>query len=153
MLSYYRLTVEKETMRPNLALIVFTFTLFHISFAHPLEEKLRFDNYTVYRIIPENKNGLKILQEWQKSQPELDFWLPVRAVGVPVDIMVSPKHKNNLEYSIGTEKLSSKILIHNVQDHIDKENPLSNASAASFAIDRYHTLDEVSVFCSFEFLV
>lgn len=106
--------------------------------SHPLDGKRRFDNYTVYRVIPKTENGLNILVDLQNSY---DFWTEVRSVGVPVDIMVPPNH----EIHGNTDDLSSTVMINNVQETIDNEGLRPVSAAGTFDWKHYHTLDEVNI--------
>lgn len=127
--------------------LVLSLSLLQISIAFPTEAEERFDNYTVYRITPKTDYAVEILQDWHDKQNEFDFWLPVKGVGTPVDIMIPPKHNSIFEKLTDTEDMNIKRMIRNVQDLIDKENQKSVStgvrSAGSLNLSGYHTLDEV----------
>lgn len=108
-------------------------------------EKLRFDNYTVYRITPNNQDDLNILKEWEyRGNEELNFWSPVTAIDSPVDLMVAPNVKSDIEKLIRLNGMKSVMLIKNVQDRIDNEGVRPVSRAGTFEWTYHWTLDEVS---------
>lgn len=108
-------------------------------------EKLRFDNYTVYRVTPKTQDGLNVLRNWEHTgHQEFNFWSSLNTADSPVDIMVSPLIRNTFEEVVQSKGMVSEILIKNVQDNIDGEGFRPLVNAGTFGFTNYHTLDEVS---------
>ena len=103
--------------------------------------KLRYDNYQVYRVIPENVEQLKFLNHLQ-ADPGLRFWREVTTVNRHVDIMVPPDRVNEFLQLIRSKQMKPKLFISNVQDLIDKERGKRNITD-EFGWDDYHPLEEV----------
>lgn len=123
-------------------LIVLFVAVLQAAVALPVAEKVRFDNYTVYRVTPYSNNGIKTLLDWQENL-KFDFWTSVRAIGVPVDIMIPPHYKRTFNSLLQTEDMSYTVLIDNVQEKIDGEGLRPESAAGTFDLKHYHTLDEV----------
>lgn len=112
-------------------------------------EKMRFDNYTLYRVTPQHHNALNIFNEWEeKGQTGIYFWSSVTSLNNSLDVMVSPDFSKNIEELEYSKVITSKVLMKNVQDYIDNEGFRKFSSIGTFGWTNYYTLDEVcSLFC------
>lgn len=143
----YTTSISGKKMGSNVASFIIKFCfliLLQTAIALPVNEKVRYDNYTVYRLTPNNENALKTLQNWFIDRLEFDFWSPIGAIGAPVDVMVPPHYKTVVDSLMDTDDISSSVLISNVQNHIDNEGLRPVSAAGTFDFNHYHTLDEVS---------
>lgn len=111
-----------------------------------LAEKVRFDNYTVYRLIPPHNEAVQFFKDLEESAHVhgYNFWSSPTSAGNAVDLMVPPHLKQYIENVTNNFGIDSKVLIHNVQDNIDNEGFRPETKAGTFGWTSYHTLDEVS---------
>lgn len=79
-------------------------------------EKFRFDNYTLYNVLPTNENEIKLLQELANSDVKYDFWTEPFPSAEFVNIMASPAQKNTLEAWLNYHGIGYKVAIKNVQE-------------------------------------
>lgn len=73
-----------ENMKVLLSIVLFGLV------ALALAEKVKYNNYKVFRFIPRNEEERKALLDLEENNPGVVFWKHVRKVGLPVDIMVPP---------------------------------------------------------------
>lgn len=92
----------------NLLLIVF------ITFSSC--EKFRYDNYTLYKILPKNVEQTKLLQKLQFSDNSYDFWNDAVPSATFVNIMSDPDQKAALEHFLNTNGVEFDISLTNVQE-------------------------------------
>ncbi|XP_046995628.1 zinc carboxypeptidase-like isoform X1 [Schistocerca americana] len=105
-------------------------------------EKLRYDDYRVYRVLPANVDQLQFLNGLARYHSDIRFWKEARAVNMPADIMVSPKMQPTFLEWLQAHSITASVFIENVQYLIDNERP-ANVVRADFALDDYHTLEEI----------
>lgn len=105
-------------------------------------EKVRFDNYKVYRITPENEEQLQVLRQLEKIGGYL-FWSDIGSIYNPVDIMVPPHLAADFEDIINISRIPSKLIIENVQEKVEKSEPKKRGSIRSVGWTEYHTVEEV----------
>ncbi|KAJ8927936.1 hypothetical protein NQ314_019567 [Rhamnusium bicolor] len=118
-----------------------------LTLSQSLAEKVRFDNHKLYRLIPKDEKSLIALKELQDVELSgYDFWSYVKAVGVPVDIMVSPHLVKELQNMVETLGIDSEVLMENVQEQIDNEGLRPQSRAGTFDWTSYHTYDEYNTF-------
>lgn len=79
-------------------------------------EKFRFDNYSLYRVLPKNENEIKLLQELAYDDKKYDFWTEPGASAEFVNIMASPKEKSALEAFLNYNGISYDVAMKNVQE-------------------------------------
>ncbi|XP_041969319.1 zinc carboxypeptidase-like [Aricia agestis] len=107
-------------------------------------EKFRFDNYTLYRITPENVQQIKILQDIQNTESKYDFWTdPVPSADF-VSVMSSPQDRNAFENILNENKIRFSISMENIQEAIDKEKVGTyTRNSRSMQWNAYYTLDQI----------
>ncbi|KAJ8927938.1 hypothetical protein NQ314_019569 [Rhamnusium bicolor] len=99
-----------------------TLVLF-LTIGHSISEKVRYDNYKLYRLTPKNAQALQALKDLEETEySEYNFWNSVRTIGVPVDVMAPPSRVDELENMVKSLDMDSKLLMENVQDQIDAEH-------------------------------
>jgi len=82
--------------------------------------KVNYDGYTVLRITPQTEEERQVLLDLDKNNPGLVFWKHVRAVGLPVDIMVPPHLQAMMEEFTG-QGIMSHTMVSDVQTLINEE--------------------------------
>lgn len=109
-------------------------------------DPMRFDNYTVYRIVPKNDQALAILRDLEDNPKGFEFWSGPSLVGRSADIMVPPQLQQNYQDIINSDVFESQLFVQNVQELIDNERSPAKNKAARMAWDNYQTLEQV---CNF----
>lgn len=79
-------------------------------------DKVRFDNYTLYRVIPKGSYEIKLLHDLKNSDIKYDFWNEATPVVEYVNIMTSPDTNSSLEGFLKTHGIHYKVTIHNIQE-------------------------------------
>lgn len=89
-------------------------SLFLISIASC--DKFRFDNYTLYKILPENSGQIKILQDVRDNDLRYDFWSEPSASLGYVSVMSSPQDRKDLEDLLNRNQIKFDVKINNIQE-------------------------------------
>ena len=103
----------------------------------------------MYEVVPKTRFQLELLQGIHRESKidELDFWVPPRGIGIPVQISVPPSSR-----IIGTFRLmgmETQLIMDNVQRFIDQQNKVDlkfkpKGKAEEFDYGKYHSLSDVS---------
>lgn len=109
--------------------------------ASSLGEKIRYDGFKVYRVVPRSQGQLEALRMLEQYHLGYYFWSEVVGVDIPVDIMVPPHLSEEFSDLLKLQQLESSVSIENVQERIDNENPREKDQR--FGWTAYYTLDEV----------
>lgn len=112
-------------------------------------EKVRFDNYSVYRVTPSSEQQLQILKELE-ALGGYSFWSEVGKVNAPVDIMVPPHLKSDFKDVLLLTGIASELFMENVQEKIEQSEPKARGGFRSVGWTDYHTLDEVRKYAIFD---
>ncbi|XP_051175444.1 zinc carboxypeptidase-like [Leptopilina boulardi] len=111
------------------------------------DEKITFENFKVYRILPETEGHVDLLHQLEQDNNNFLFWNGITSVNNSVDLMVSPETSLGFEKTMNIYGIKYSIFIENVQHLIDTENPREIIKTDSeFAFNKYHTLDEIYVY-------
>lgn len=78
-------------------------------------EYVSYDNYKVYKIVPDNENEVQVLIDLKK-QLEYMFWSDVVSVNSDVRIMVAPEKQAGFEKYFEDVGISTRVVIENVQE-------------------------------------
>lgn len=105
-------------------------------------EKVRFDNYKVYRATPTNKQQLQLLKDLESSGA-YSFWSEVGRVNNPVDIMVPPHLQADFREIAALSGIPTELFMQNVQENVEQTEPKQRNGFKSVGWTEYHTLDEV----------
>ncbi|XP_047536945.1 zinc carboxypeptidase-like [Vanessa atalanta] len=109
-------------------------------------EKFRFNNYTLYRISPENDQHYKLLQDIQNTDVRFDFWSDPTPLLDFVTVLSSPEDKDDLEEILRGNKMKYEVTMQNIQEAIDKETVESytRSNNISMSWNTYYTLDSIN---------
>ncbi|XP_045776307.1 uncharacterized protein LOC123874827 [Maniola jurtina] len=113
-------------------------------------EKIRFENYTLYKIFPENGEQIKILQDIRNNDVRYDFWTePMEALGF-LSVMSSPQDKNYLEDLLNRNQIKYDVKIRNVQELLDKETvrTIKSNNITEMKWDAYYGLADINSWLS-----
>ncbi|KAG5872627.1 hypothetical protein JTB14_003715 [Gonioctena quinquepunctata] len=113
------------------------------SISYSLADKVRYDDFSLFRFTPKDENAIRTLKEMEQSGSSgYDFWTSVKGVGTPVDILVPPQRKNNMKMLSKTFGMDVEVLMDNIQERIDEETSSLRADG-EFGWDSYHNYDEI----------
>jgi len=110
--------------------------------AFAVAEKVKYDNYKVYRVTPQNEEERKVLLDLQENNPGVIFWKYVRSVGLPVDIMVPP-HLAHIMEGLGSLVVSVNEMVNDVQSLINVEALGSLNASPRLSWDAYYSTNEI----------
>jgi len=94
--------------------------------------------------LPTSVEQVAVLNNLDQTE-KYDFWTEARATGKPVDIRCGPSDCEELKVFVSNESIQCSILVEDVQKAADDMLPKGLQSSASFALDEYHTYDDIIV--------
>jgi len=105
-----------------------------------------YPNHQVTRCYPTNREQLDRLHDLSED-PKLnwDFWAEPRAIGGPVDILVTPNNKEMVTRMMEEIGVECMTMIEDVQKAIDYEAQFKSTVGASY-FESYHTWEEVQTY-------
>ncbi|XP_066995323.2 zinc carboxypeptidase [Anabrus simplex] len=106
-------------------------------------EKVRYDNYQVFRVVPNTEEQVRFLYKLQNSASGFNFWNNVRHVNNPIDIMVPPHKLPEFEEIMESLQVNYNLIIRNVQSLMDSERR-SGTPRDDFGWTDYYPLDKVN---------
>jgi hypothetical protein len=78
-------------------------------------EKVSYEGHSVLRCMPQNADHLKLLRTLESdNEYNLDFWVETRNIGMPVDMMVSKEHFNNLSKFLIFDNFQSYLFVQTI---------------------------------------
>lgn len=110
--------------------------------ASAASQKVRFDNYSVYRVTPKNAQQLQSLKSLE-GFGGYSFWTEVGKMNTPVDIMVPPHLKADFKDVLELTGIPSETFIEDVQQLVEKSERKTRGSVRSVGWTDYNTVDEV----------
>lgn len=78
-------------------------------------EKIRFDNYGVYKVHPKNEVQIKLLQNLMENNSQFDFWNEPVSTFNKVLIMSDPTNLRELKKFLDDHEFEAELTIPNVQ--------------------------------------
>uniref|UniRef100_A0A2A4J0V2 Zinc carboxypeptidase A 1 n=1 Tax=Heliothis virescens TaxID=7102 RepID=A0A2A4J0V2_HELVI len=84
-------------------------------------EKVRYDNYALYKVNPENEEQLKFLKDLFEKNEEYNFWKAPSHVGEYVSLVSPPELKEELEHSLKKRSIYSELKLNNIQEAFDAQ--------------------------------
>ena len=105
--------------------------------------KVRYDNYQVFSVTIDNEKNLETLHEFQNQQGVI-FWEPAVKVKTSINVAVPPHQVDTFNQIMIEEKVHFQLMIDNVQELIDNENPKRSGKAeGDFDWTSYHNAEEI----------
>ncbi|CAG4957138.1 unnamed protein product [Colias eurytheme] len=86
-----------------------------------VSQKVRYDNYSLYKIIPETDDHVDFLKDLHEESDGLDFWIPPSNVGEYVSLVASPERKHELEHSLKRRDINYNVMLQNIQEALDSQ--------------------------------
>jgi len=128
-------------------IILVTLLVAGISAVPLLETKVKYDNYKVYRFVPQTEDDVKVLSSLETLYPGISFWKGVGKVHRPVDIMIPPHLQREILSGLQSTTLEvQEPLIEDVQKLIDEEtaaNAAAIAKAPKLGWEAYYDYQEI----------
>lgn len=133
---------------------IIPFTLFIATCSLTIASKVRYDNFTLYRLIPKSLSEVNILTDLETSHlGGYDFWTHPKDVGVSVDVLVSPDKKSSIKDMMNSNNIQYEVVIENVQEKIEEEAKLNEANfkggKVGFSWTSYARIDQVNIYIIF----
>ncbi|XP_017060386.1 zinc carboxypeptidase-like [Drosophila ficusphila] len=106
------------------------------------DEKLRYDNYSVYKVKYETPEQRNLLTKFAEDRENFRLWSEAKN---ELHLMISPGALSKLESEIQKINVTAEVFIGNVQSLIDLEEEanLKLSSDGSFGWKKYNTLAEI----------
>uniref|UniRef100_A0A1B0CZA8 Zinc carboxypeptidase A 1 n=1 Tax=Phlebotomus papatasi TaxID=29031 RepID=A0A1B0CZA8_PHLPP len=104
-------------------------------------EKVRFDNYRVYKLTINDEEQLRAVQQLEDQDRGYTFWDFPAAVGQEVDIVVPPHKFADIQEFSAAYGTPIEVKINNVQELFDQENPL--VTPRSFGWTAYYRTADI----------
>ncbi|XP_043261610.1 zinc carboxypeptidase-like [Colletes gigas] len=104
------------------------------------DDKVRYDGYKLYKVFVADDAHLELLQTMQDGDG-YNFWAQPR-VNYTANVMISPEKIQEFMKIANTTRLDPQLMMDNVQNYIDDENPRRNVRG-TFDWLGYHRLDEI----------
>nr|XP_049704885.1 zinc carboxypeptidase A 1 [Helicoverpa armigera] len=108
-------------------------------------EPFRFDNYTLYKVLPKNLEEIKLLEDLQNSGADFDFWDDPVPTADYINVLSKPELKNDLEGFLAEQGIDFVITLPNIQELIDKEKKkrYTRSNVKTMEWDDYYTLEDI----------
>ncbi|XP_037010195.2 mast cell carboxypeptidase A [Artibeus jamaicensis] len=107
---------------------------------------VRFDREKVFRVKPQDENQANIIKDLAKTN-KLDFWYPDAshhvAANMTVDFRVSEKESQSLQFALDQNKMHYEILIHDLQEVIEKQFDVKENTPDRHSYAKYNTWDKI----------
>ncbi|XP_060805042.1 zinc carboxypeptidase [Amyelois transitella] len=118
-----------------------------------LAQKVRYDDYTLYKVIPRDENGLLYLKKLYKTPGGLTFWSVPNLIGNDVSVLASPDAKKDFENSLEERNVQIEVLSRNIQEDLDAETTNRHKRSTNrneIFFDEFNTVEDINNY--FEFL-
>lgn len=79
-------------------------------------EKVRYDNYALYKVHPQSNDQVKFLNELESKNDGLDFWKSVTRVGDYASVVAPPELREKFEHLLKKRSISSELMQNNIQE-------------------------------------
>lgn len=79
-------------------------------------EKVRYDNFALYKVHPEKEDDLKFLNDLMENNEELHFWKRPSRVGESVSVVSPPELRQEFEHSLKKRSIQSELMLKNIQE-------------------------------------
>ncbi|XP_016998139.2 zinc carboxypeptidase [Drosophila takahashii] len=106
------------------------------------DERLRYDNYSVYKVKFETQEQRSFLKKFVEDRDNFRLWQETKD---ELHLMISPGAFSEFESQIQKTNVSAKVFIGNVQELIDSEDEanLKASRDGSFGWTKYNSLAEI----------
>ncbi|XP_011188810.1 zinc carboxypeptidase A 1 [Zeugodacus cucurbitae] len=105
-------------------------------------ERVRYDNYRVYKVQATDRQGLEVLKQLQDSGDALNFLDDVYKVEKAVNIVVPPHKVPDFLRTLTSHEITYDLLEQNLQNAIDKDYAQVATRATKDRWTKYQTLND-----------
>lgn len=81
-----------------------------------LSEPFRYDNYTLYKVYPQNEDHVQFLKDLYEETEDLDFWTAPSRAGDYVSVVAPPDMREDFEHSLTKRSIHSEVMLENIQE-------------------------------------
>lgn len=99
----------------NMKFVVLVFIVLCTVVAIKCEKKVRYDNYTVYSIHPQNYEQLGYLQYIENNYPDILFFKPPLSIRQTIDVALPPRKYDHFHDLLNRQILKNEIRVRNLQ--------------------------------------
>lgn len=78
-------------------------------------EKIRYDNFSLFKIHPQNEKDLKFLNELPKNGEDFHIWKLPSTVGDYASVVSSPEKKASFEHSLRKRSINYEVMMEDIQ--------------------------------------
>lgn len=107
-------------------------------------QKVRYDNYKVFRIDISNVQQMNLLKEMENSDQSYSFWKSPKAIGTFADIVVPPHKLDEIDFLIQKFELKAETIIDDLQQLIESEKVGTRSDALDW--EAYYPLENIHNF-------
>nr|UPI76681.1 M14 metal carboxypeptidase 4 [Antheraea yamamai] len=109
-------------------------------------EKFRFDNYTLYKVLPANSDHIKTLQNLYESDERYDFWSDPVPNAEYVSVLSAPQDRIYLENLLERNAVPFTVSLDDIQKAIDKQviKKYERNNIRSMQWDAYYPLEDIN---------
>ncbi|KAI8424819.1 hypothetical protein MSG28_006748 [Choristoneura fumiferana] len=110
------------------------------------EDKVRYDDFALYKIVPESEFHVQFLKDLQHNDKELDFWNSPTRPGEYVSVVAPPERKNDLEHTLKKRSIYSELMLENIQEAFDAQiySRKKRSTRAEMHFTGFHTLEDIT---------
>ncbi|XP_017893176.1 zinc carboxypeptidase-like [Ceratina calcarata] len=105
-------------------------------------EQVKYDNYKVFRVVPQTEEQLEAVKQLGSTSDAFSFWKEPSTLQNFADVMVAPHKIAEFHEIMKKLNMSYELYVPDVQTLIDSEKPPAQP-LATFDLNVYHTLDEI----------
>lgn len=84
-------------------------------------EKIRYDNFSLFKIHPQTEKDIKFLNELPKNGENLHIWKLPSTVGDYASVVSSPEKKASFEHSLRKRSINYEVMMENIQQAFDDQ--------------------------------
>lgn len=110
-----------------------------------LSDKVRYDNYTLYKVQPEREEHVAFLKDLFEADDGLDFWKPPSVVGEYVSVVAPPEMRAEFELALNKRSISSELMLENIQEAFDAQvvSRRKRESSRELFWTNYQTIEDI----------
>ncbi|CAH0400616.1 unnamed protein product [Chilo suppressalis] len=98
-----------------------SFLLLNSVIAFASTQQVRYDDYALYKVHPQNEEHIKFLNKLEQDNIGYDFWKTVKRVGDYASIVAPPELRNEFEHTLAKRNIRSDLMLANIQEAIESQ--------------------------------
>ncbi|XP_053613856.1 zinc carboxypeptidase-like [Plodia interpunctella] len=109
-------------------------------------DKVRYNDYTVYKVVPKDEDGLLYLKKLYMEPGALTFWSVPNVIGNDVSVLASPEAKEDFVAALIEKNINVDVVTQNVQEDLDAQTIIRRKRSTSrneIFYDEFNTLEDI----------